>query len=84
MISSLPAFERTRGLLAGYLARIGNVQTAETVSARTVNDSPLAKSPRWSPASTQPQVGLPGPGIAHDIARPTAEELPTPPRPRTD
>ncbi len=78
MISSLPEFERTRGLLADYLARIGNVQGVEQVSAKSAVDSPLATSPRWSPASTQPQVGLPGPGVARDIARPSAEELPTP------
>ncbi len=63
MISSLPEFQRTRGLLADYLARIGNVQGVEQVSAKSAVDSPLARSPRWSPASTQPQVGLPGPGV---------------------
>jgi hypothetical protein len=81
MITSLPAFERTRSLLAGYLARIGPVRTAETVSAQSASDPPAAQTRHWSPASTQPNVGLPGPGVARDIARPTVEELPSPPVP---
>lgn len=77
MISSLPAFERTRGLLAGYLARIGNSQGVATVSADSSSEVHPALARHWSPASKQPQVGLPG--QARDIARASAEELPTPP-----
>jgi hypothetical protein len=81
MISSLPAFERTRGLLAGYLARVGDVRSVETVAAKPATDPPASATRHWSPASKQPLVGLPGPGVARDIARSSVEELPPPPAP---
>ena len=47
MISSLPEFERTRGLLAGYLTRIGNVQNVTPVSSlRQLRQQPRKKCTR--------------------------------------